>query len=64
MARLIVKLKDGREVPLAEGMTRGGLDEMTAGDVLDEDGRHYLVDWDDVADVFSQPQLRRQRQSR
>lgn len=49
-----MKLKDGRDVPLAEGVTRADLDEMlTDGDVLDEDGRHYLVDWDDVADVHS-----------
>jgi hypothetical protein len=28
----------------AEGVTRADFDEMlTAGDVLDEDGRHFLV---------------------
>jgi hypothetical protein len=52
MPRLLVKLKDGREVELGDGVTREQLDEMlTTEDVLDEDGRHYLVDWDDVADV-------------
>lgn len=51
-----MKLRDGREVPLAEGVTRSNLGDMlTNGDVLDEDGRHYLVDWDVVVDVFSQP---------
>jgi hypothetical protein len=52
MPRLLVKLKDGREVVLEDGVTREQLDEMlTTEDVLDEDGRHYLVGWDDVADV-------------
>ena len=51
-----MKLRDDHEVPLTEGVTRSNLGDMlTNGDVLDEDRRHYLVDWDDVVDVFSQP---------
>jgi hypothetical protein len=56
VAQLLVKLKDGRQVSFADGITREQLDEMlTNGDMLDEDGRHFLVDWDDVQDVFGQP---------
>jgi hypothetical protein len=51
-----VKLEDGCAVELAEGVIREDLDQMiTDEDGLDEDGSHYLIDWDDVRDVFAQP---------
>jgi hypothetical protein len=52
--RLVAKLKDGREVELADGATYEDLDEMLAdGDLVDEDQRHYLdIGRDDVAEVI------------
>lgn len=52
-----MRLKNGQEIELADGVTREDLDAMlTEQDVLDEDGRHHLdVGWDDVRDVFAQP---------
>ena len=52
--RLVVKLKDGREIELADGVTYENLDEMLASDdLVDEDGRHWLdINRDDVAEVI------------
>jgi len=51
--RLIIVLKNGREIELAKGVTRAQVDEMlTYEDALDKDGRHHLgVGWDAVRHV-------------